>query len=100
MTIHCGALADLPAQAHTIIMLGSRTSDHLRELIRIAEFKGRAAYWIERAMDLQPRWFTGEEHVGVILGTYELKAELAAVLERLNQFAAAQKLGQLEGIAR
>ena len=99
MTIHLGTVAELPAQVRTIILLGRRTSDHLRELVRLIEFRGRAAYWIERAADLQPRWFAGEEQVGVVLGTYESRPELPAVLDRLRQFDSSQKLGQLEGIA-
>ena len=99
MTIHLGTLAALPAQARTVIMLGSRTSDLIRELIRIAEFKGRIAYRVERAAELQPRWFVGEEHVGVVLCTDELKEELTAVLARLRHFSSAQIHGQLEGVA-
>ena len=38
MTIHIGILSDLPARARTVVMIGNRSSDHLRELIRIAEF--------------------------------------------------------------
>ena len=99
MTIHLGTLAELPAQVRTIILLGRRTSDHLRELVRLIEFRGRAAYWIERAAELQPRWFAGQDQVGVVIGTYESRPELPAVLDRLKQFDASQKLGQLEGIA-
>jgi len=99
MTLHLGTLADLPAQAHTVIMLGRRTSELIRELIRIAEFKGKIAYRIERAAELQPRWFTGEEHVGVVLCTDELQEEMSVVLERLENFSATQQQGQLEGVA-
>ena len=49
MTIHIGMLSDLPQKTRTVVLIGSRTSDHLRELVRIAEFKGRAAYRIETA---------------------------------------------------
>jgi 4-hydroxy-3-methylbut-2-en-1-yl diphosphate reductase len=100
MTIHIGNLADLPPQARTVVLIGSRTSDHLRELIRIAEFKGRAAYRIETASELQPRWFAGVEEVGVVVGATNLDKVLRAVMDRLNIFAAAQARDMLEGVAQ
>jgi len=100
MIIHIGNLADLPQCAQTVILIGSKTSDHLRELIRIAEFKGRAAYRIETASELQPRWFVGVEEVGVVVGAANLEKVVRAVLERLNQFAAADQRGMLEGVAQ
>jgi 4-hydroxy-3-methylbut-2-enyl diphosphate reductase len=100
MHIHQGILSDLLPQVQTVIMIGSRASDHLRELARIAEFKGRIAYRIENASELQPRWFSGIEEVGIVVGSDNLQHEVRAVLERLNQFAAAQSRGMLEGVAQ
>lgn len=100
MHIHQGILSDLLPQVQIVIMIGSRASDHLRELARIAEFKGRAAYRIENAAELQPRWFTGVEEVGVIVGSSNLDHVVRPVLERLNQFSAAQAKGMLEGVAK
>ena len=100
MNIHIGMLSDLPPKTRTVVMIGSRSSDHLRELVRIAEFKGRAAYRIETASELQPRWFAGEEEVGIVVGAAGLDSILRAVMERLNQFAAAQNRGMLEGVAQ
>jgi len=100
MTIHIGNLADLPPRARTVIMIGSRSSDHLRELIRIAEYKGRAAYRIETASELQPRWFAGVEEVGIVVGASDLDKVVGSVLDRLNQFAAAEQRAMLEGLAQ
>ncbi len=100
MTIHIGLLADLPVKARTVVLIGRRTSDHLRELVRIAEFKGRAAYRIESATELQPRWFDGEEQVGIVVGAADLEPVVRAVMDRLNQFAAAEKRGMLGGLAQ
>jgi 4-hydroxy-3-methylbut-2-enyl diphosphate reductase len=99
MTIHIGKLSDFPPQTRTVVFIGSRSSDHLRELVRIAEFKGRAAYRIEAADELQPRWFAGQEEVGIVPGAADLDTVVRAVLARLNQFAAAQLRGMLEGVA-
>ena len=50
----------------------------------MAEFKGRAAYRIETAAELQPRWFVGQEEVGIVIGDANLQPVLKAVMERLN----------------
>jgi 4-hydroxy-3-methylbut-2-enyl diphosphate reductase len=100
MTIHIGKLADFPPQTRTVVFIGSRNSDHLRELVRIAEFKGRAAYRIETADELQPRWFAGQQEIGIVAGAANLDSVVRAVLDRLNQFAAAQIRGMLEGVAQ
>ena len=100
MTIHIGMLSDLPPKTRTVVLIGSRSSDHLRELVRIAEFKGRAAYRIETASELQPRWFAGEEEIGIVVGAAGLEPIVRAVMERLDQFAAAQARGMLEGVAQ
>jgi 4-hydroxy-3-methylbut-2-enyl diphosphate reductase len=100
MTIHVGLFSDLPPQTRTVVMIGSKSSDHLRELVRLAEFRGRAAYRVESAEELQPRWFAGVDDVGVVVGASNLAREVEAVIERLKQFAAIQAAGMLEGVAQ
>jgi 4-hydroxy-3-methylbut-2-enyl diphosphate reductase len=100
MTLHYGNLSDLPSQVRTIVLIGRRTSDHLQELVRMAEFRGRAAYRIETATELQPRWFVGTEEVGIVIGAHGLEQVLGEVEKRLNQFSAAAERGMLEGVAQ
>jgi 4-hydroxy-3-methylbut-2-enyl diphosphate reductase len=99
MIIHIGNLSGLPAQVRTVVFVGTRTSDHLLELMRIAEFKGKLAYRINDAADLQPRWFVGVEEVGVVPGADQLEPVLKAVVERLKRFAEVARQGMLEGVA-
>lgn len=99
MHIHQGILSDLLPQVQIVIMIGNRASDHLREMARIVEFKGRAAYRIEAASELQPRWFSGVEEVGVVVGATNLEPVVNEVLDRLNQFSDAQDQGMLDGVA-
>src|SRR5271156_6297281 len=99
MHIHQGILSDLLPQVQIVVMIGSRASDHLREMTRIAEFKGRAVYRIENASELQPRWFSGVKEVGIVVGATGLEPVVKAVRDRLDQFSAAQEKGMLEGIA-
>jgi 4-hydroxy-3-methylbut-2-enyl diphosphate reductase len=100
MHIHQGILSDLLPQVQIVVMIGSRASDHLRELARIAEFKGRAAYCIETASELQPRWFSGVDEVGIVVGAAGLEPVVREVKDRLAQFSAAQEKGMLEGLAQ
>jgi 4-hydroxy-3-methylbut-2-enyl diphosphate reductase len=93
-------LSDLPAKTRTVVLIGSRSSDHLRELVRMAEFKGRAAYRIETASELQPRWFSGEEEIGIVVGAANLEPVVRDVMDRLNVFASAQARGMLDGVAQ
>jgi 4-hydroxy-3-methylbut-2-enyl diphosphate reductase len=71
----------------------------LRELVRIAEFKGRAAYRVESAAELQPRWFSGVQEVGIVVGATGLDSVVREVKCRLEQFSEAQERGMLEGRA-
>jgi len=95
-----GILSDLLPQVQTVVMIGHRASDHLREMARIAEFRGRPSYRVETAEELQPRWFSGVENVGIIVGSSDLEPVVRSVRDRLNQFAAAEAKGMLEGRAR
>ena len=100
MHIHQGLLSDLLPQVQIVVFIGSRASDHLREMARIAEFKGRAAYRIENASELQPRWFSGVKEVGIVVGASGLEPVVRAVSERIDQFSDAQNKGMLEGLAQ
>ncbi len=100
MHIHYGLLSDMLPQVQTVILIGNRASDHLKEMARIAEFRGRAAYRIENAAELQPRWFCGVKEVGVVVGASGLDPVVRAVNERLDQFSIAQDKGMLEGLAQ
>jgi 4-hydroxy-3-methylbut-2-enyl diphosphate reductase len=100
MHIHQGILSDLLPQVQMVLLIGNRASDHLKELARIAEFKGRAAYRIETAAELQPRWFSGVEEIGIIVGASDLEPVVKAVRDRLDQFSAARAQGMLEGLAQ
>jgi 4-hydroxy-3-methylbut-2-enyl diphosphate reductase len=100
MHIHQGILSDLLPQVQIVVLIGNRASDHLREMARIAEFKGRAAYRIENASELQPRWFSGVKEVGIVVGATGLEPIVRAVSERLDQFSDAQDKGMLDGLAQ
>lgn len=98
--VHIGPLWELPPDARIVLLLGNRGCDHLREIRRIAEFRGRAAYIIESAAEVQPRWFVYAEAVGIVVGATGLQPLLDAVLARLREIQGIRALGMLEGVAR
>ncbi len=98
--IYTGALWELPPDARIALLLGDRGCDHLREIRRIAEFRGRAAFIIERVGELQPRWFVHAEAVGIVLGSTALRSLLEAVVGRIKELSAMRAQGMLEGVAR
>jgi 4-hydroxy-3-methylbut-2-en-1-yl diphosphate reductase len=100
ITIHTGPLWELPPDARLVLLLGDRGCDHLREVRRIAEFRGRAAFIIESADELQPRWFVHAEAVGIVLGSTALWTLHGAVVARIRELQAFRAKGMLEGIAR
>jgi hypothetical protein len=100
ITVYTGAIWELPPEARIVLLLGDRGCDHLREIRRIAEFRGRAAFLIEDARELQPRWFVQAEAVGIVLGSTALLPLFHDVLARVREFGEMRAQGMLEGIAR
>ena len=99
-TVYTGPLWELPPEARIVLLLGDRSCDHLREIRRIAEFRGRAAYIIESVTELQPRWFVHAQAVGIVLGSTALQRLHHQVLARLREFNEYCAKGMLEGFAR
>jgi hypothetical protein len=57
LVIHLGALWELPPEARVILLLGDRGCDHLREIARMAEFRGGSSMprrWASSSD--RPRW--------------------------------------------
>jgi 4-hydroxy-3-methylbut-2-enyl diphosphate reductase len=100
ITIYTGPLWELPPDARLVLLLGDRGCDHLREVRRIAEFRGRAAFIIENVGELQARWFVHAEAVGIVLGSTGLGRLYGEVLARIREFQAFRAQGMLEGFAR
>ena len=52
MHIQIAAFPELEPQTEIVVMVGDRSSDHLKELARMIEQRGRTAYRIEQAGEL------------------------------------------------
>lgn len=94
------ALDELIASCEVVIAVGGRNSNNTRHLAETARARGRTAYHIEGAHQLQARWFDGITSVGVTAGTSTLPESVRAVEDSLHRIAAAQANGMLHGVAR
>jgi 4-hydroxy-3-methylbut-2-en-1-yl diphosphate reductase len=94
------AVRALAAACEIIVVVGGRNSNNTRELAATVEAAGRVAYRVEQAGELHARWFEGAQEVGVTAGTSTLAETVDEVVARLRTFAAAARLGLLEGCGR
>jgi len=83
-----GALAALLAECDTIVVVGGRHSNNTGELVRTAAAANRQVHHVQCAGEIDPRWFRGNETVGVTAGTSTLEETVAAVQRRLEEIAA------------
>jgi 4-hydroxy-3-methylbut-2-en-1-yl diphosphate reductase len=81
------ALRKLLAEADTIVVVGGRNSNNTLQLVAAAAVAGRQVFHVERADELESEWFRETDTVGVTAGTSTLKETVAAVAERLREFA-------------
>lgn len=81
------AVQKLIAECDTIVIVGGRNSNNTLQLVASAEAAGRKAFHIERAMELDSKWFRASEIVGLTAGTSTLKETVAEVHRRLLEFA-------------
>lgn len=82
------ALRKLITECDTLVVVGGRNSNNTMQLVSTARAAGRTVFHVERAEELDPAWFRETETVGITAGTSTLKETVAAVHERLKQFAA------------
>lgn len=85
------ALEELCAECDTVVVIGGRNSNNTRQLVETATKLGSVAHQVERAEDLDARWFRKAQHVGVTAGTSTLDETVRAVMDRLQIIAAEEK---------
>ncbi len=59
----------LAAECEVVIVVGGRTSNNTRQLVRACEAEGARAHQVEGVNDLRWEWFTGVRSVGLTAGT-------------------------------
>jgi 4-hydroxy-3-methylbut-2-enyl diphosphate reductase len=59
----------LASRCDVVIVVGGRTSNNTRQLVRACRAEGARAYQVEGAADLRSEWLDGVEAVGLTAGT-------------------------------
>ena len=90
------ALEGLCQRSEVVIVVGGHNSNNTRELVTKAASLGAIAYHVERAGELEARWFDGVTDVGVTAGTSTLDETVDAVVARLRSMAAARTAAPLQ----
>ena len=83
-------------QADVVIVVGSPNSSNSNRLREVAANRGRPAYMIDRADELQPEWLAGKSCVGVTAGASAPEVLVKEVLARLAELGA-ESVRELDG---
>ncbi|MGZ4966577.1 MAG: 4-hydroxy-3-methylbut-2-enyl diphosphate reductase [Chthoniobacterales bacterium] len=81
------ALVALIEQTQLVVVVGGKQSNNTRQLVETCRAAGRRALHVEQPNELLREWFEGLECVGLTAGTSTLHETVAAVHQRLQEFA-------------
>jgi 4-hydroxy-3-methylbut-2-enyl diphosphate reductase len=79
------AVRDLVPEADVVIVLGSRNSSNSKRLEEIAKDRGRRAYLVDSAADLDPAWFRQADTVLVTAGASAPEDHVQGVVDYLKE---------------
>jgi len=77
------AVKRLAERCDLVLVLGAPNSSNSNRLREVAEVRGRRAFLIERADDIDPAWLAGVRTVGITAGASAPEVLVAEVAERL-----------------
>jgi (E)-4-hydroxy-3-methyl-but-2-enyl pyrophosphate reductase len=81
----------LAGEVEVMVVVGGKTSANTKHLAELAESRGARAYHIEGPDELQPQWFAGVDHAGLMSGASTpgwLVDQVAARMEDLSRRSA------------
>src|SRR3569623_33776 len=90
------AVKFMAPQVDVVIVVGSPNSSNSNRLREVAEKKGAAAYMVDNASQIEPRWLEGARRIGVTAGASAPEVLVQAVIDRLKEHGA-QSVRVLEG---
>jgi 4-hydroxy-3-methylbut-2-enyl diphosphate reductase len=79
------AVKALAPQCDVVIVVGSPTSSNSNRLREVAANLGVPAYMVDNASEIDPKWVSGKERVGVTAGASAPEILVRAVIDRLDQ---------------
>ena len=91
------AVKVMAPQCDLVIVVGSPNSSNSNRLREVAEHKGAAAYMVDDAGELDPKWYEGKKRIGLTAGASAPEVLVQAVIDRLRSFGV-QRVVQLDGI--
>jgi 4-hydroxy-3-methylbut-2-enyl diphosphate reductase len=92
------AVKILAPQCDVVIVVGSPNSSNSNRLREVAAKAGVPAYMVDRAEDLDPRWLSGKQTVGVTAGASAPELLVGQVIDRLRALGATESR-ELDGIS-
>jgi 4-hydroxy-3-methylbut-2-enyl diphosphate reductase len=92
------AVKTLARQCEVVIVVGSPNSSNSNRLREVAEQQGVAAYMVDNASELKPKWVAGKRVVGVTAGASAPEVLVKQVVDRLRQLGGGQA-AESKGIA-
>jgi 4-hydroxy-3-methylbut-2-enyl diphosphate reductase len=90
------AVRELAGKCDLVLVVGSPNSSNSNRLRELAEREGVAAYLIDGAIEIDPRWVQGRKRVGITAGASAPEVLVRGVIERLRELGA-EHVGELAG---
>lgn len=78
------AVKDLAREARVVLVLGSQNSSNSKRLAEIAELRGKSAYLIDTASEIQSEWFNPDDIVLVTAGASAPEENVQEVIDQLR----------------
>jgi 4-hydroxy-3-methylbut-2-enyl diphosphate reductase len=78
------AVKALAPQCDVVIVVGSPTSSNSNRLREVAQNLGVPAYMVDNASEIDPRWVSGKERVGLTAGASAPEILVREVIDRLE----------------
>ncbi len=82
------AVRDLAKRCDLVLVVGSPNSSNSNRLRELAEREGVEAHLIDGAVEIDPHWVRGRQHIGVTAGASAPEVLVQGVLERLHELGA------------
>ncbi|QWP74721.1 4-hydroxy-3-methylbut-2-enyl diphosphate reductase [Lysobacter sp. K5869] len=90
------SVRELAARCDLVLVVGSPNSSNSNRLRELAEREGVAAYLIDGAIEIDPRWVEGRQRIGITAGASAPEVLVRGVIERLRELGAAH-VAELDG---
>ena len=74
----------MPLQNDVMIIIGSRTSANTKRLYEISKSHNKRSYWIQSNDEINPKWFSGAESVGIMAGASTPDHTTQQVIENIR----------------